>query len=69
MSDERWFRSLFLPLLGMGVYFMIAALLSLAVWLAIGSWRSFLWEITLVAALTTIPTAYYLWNSYLIHYL
>lgn len=69
MFDDRWLRSLFLALLGMGVYFLIAALLLLAVWLTVGNWRSFLWEITLVAALATIPAAYYLWNSHIIHHL
>lgn len=48
-------------LLGMGIFFLIAALLALLVWLTIGNWRHFLMEIAFVATLASIPVAYFLW--------
>lgn len=67
MPDQLWRRSLFLALLGMGTFFLIAALLSLAVWLTVGDWRSLLMEIAFVAMLGAIPVAYYLWTNYVAH--
>ena len=53
-------------LLGMGVFFTLGALLALLIWLTTGSWHALLREIALVAALATVPVAYYLWGHYVI---
>lgn len=65
MSGYPWQRAVLLMLLGMGIFFTIAALLALLVWLTMGDWRSFLEEIALVAFLATIPVAYYALGRYL----
>lgn len=66
MSDYPWQRALILMLLGMGVFFTLAALLALLIWLTTGNWQSFLQEIALVAALATVPVATYVWGHYVI---
>lgn len=67
MPDSPWRRGLLLILLGMGAFFLLAALLALIVWLTVGNWRSFLVEIAFVATLATIPAAYYLWTNFVAH--
>lgn len=67
MPERPLRRALFLMFLGMGTFFLIAALLALLVWLTAGHWRPFLLEIAFVAMLATIPTAFYLWSHYVIH--
>ena len=67
MRDYSWRRTVFLALLGTGVFFTIAALLALLTWFMLGAWRPFLTEIALLAALTTMPAAYLLWGRYVVH--
>lgn len=62
MLERTWLRALVLMLLGMGMFFLNAALLVLVLWLSVGNWRPYITELVLVAALMTIPTAYYAWN-------
>lgn len=69
MPGYSWKRAIFLMLLGMGLFFTIAALLALLAGLATGNWRPFLEEIALLAILTTAPVAYYLWGRYVDHHL
>lgn len=69
MPDRPLRRALILMFLGMGTFFLIAALLVLLVWLTADRWRPFLLEIAFVAMLATIPPAFYLWREYVIHHL
>lgn len=66
MLEQRWLRALTLMLLGMGIFFLYVALLALLVWLTVGNWQSFLTELALVAALVSIPTAYYTWRTLIV---
>ncbi len=56
-------------LLGMGKFFIIAALLAMLVWLATGSWRPFLEEIAIISALAVIPLAKHLWSRHMARFL
>ena len=67
MSDNTLRRSLLLILLGMGTFFLVAALLALLLWLTMGEWRSFLSKIAFIASLATIPIAYYVWTNHVAH--
>lgn len=67
MPDYSWRRALILILLGMGIFFTIAALLALLMWLTIGNWRPLLEEIAVLAALATMPVASHLWERYVAH--
>lgn len=53
-------------LLGMGAFFITAALLALTVWFTVGNWRRFLVEVAFVSALAALPAAYFLWTNYLV---
>jgi len=53
-------------LLGMGAFFITAALLALTVWFTVGNWRRFLVEVAFVSAMAALPAAYFLWTNYLV---
>lgn len=63
MLEETWLRALTLMLLGMGVFFLNAALLALIAWISMGDWRLFITELAVIAALLSVPMTYYAWRS------
>lgn len=60
MIKSYWEQALVLVLLGMGTFFVLAALMALMAWFVVGHWRPFMQEIVLLSMMATIPTAYYL---------
>jgi hypothetical protein len=57
-------RSLTLIFLAMGIFYLLAALLSLYYWLNFGTWRPYLGQITGIALVVSIPTTYLIWRYY-----
>ena len=69
MPDHPWRRAMLLLLLGMGVFFVIAATISFLIWITAGDWRPFLDEIAAIAVFLTIPGVYHLWGRYVVQHL
>ncbi len=69
MPERPLRRALLLMLLGMGAFFLVAAVLAFLLWHVLDGWRQFLGEIAFVAALTAIPIAYYVWTNHVAHHL
>ena len=57
-------RGFTLVLLGMGIFYLVAALLSLYYWLAFGAWQPYLGQIAGIALVVSIPTTYLIWKYY-----
>jgi len=57
-------RRLILIFLGMGIFYLVAGLLSLCYWLTFGTWRPYLGQITGIALVVSIPTTYLVWRYY-----
>lgn len=57
-------RGLILALLGMGIFYLVAAALSLYYTLTFGAWRPYLVQIAGIALVVSIPVAYLIWSAY-----
>lgn len=54
-----------MSLLGIAIFFILAAIVALSVWLTTGDWREFAGEIAFVSLFVAIPIANYIWNNYM----
>jgi hypothetical protein len=57
-------RGLVLILLAIGIFYLVAAVLSLYCWLAFSAWRPYLGQIAVAALLISIPLTYLVWGYY-----
>lgn len=57
-------RSLILIFLGMGIFYLVAALLSLFYLFTFGTWRPYLLQIVGIALVVSIPVTYLIWSYY-----
>ena len=48
----------------MGIFYLVAALLSLFYWLTFGAWRPYLIQIVGLALVVSIPMTYLIWQIY-----
>jgi hypothetical protein len=61
-------RGMILLLLGLGVFFLIGALLSGLCWVVLGDWQSYISQIAGIAFITSIPIAYFSWSYFERHH-